>query len=163
MVILLAVNKSVHKQVILHHLSPGATLSWQSTRKRSGYEVMDDQAAYMLHIPLKSKQGTLYTQDGTGGRGVRKKQKKEEKWRHSAEECAQELWNNETVLKEKTFFNQLRGTGGQFITNVTFKVTRKVTFSWTVSSLKSGKRLKKHTGSHKWSGEIQDLFSGISD
>lgn len=41
---------------------------------------MDDRGASLLHIPLKSKQGTLYTRDGRGnGRGGGRKEEQQEK------------------------------------------------------------------------------------
>lgn len=40
---------------------------------------MDDCGASLLHIPLKSKQGTLYTREGRGNKGERKKGREAEK------------------------------------------------------------------------------------
>lgn len=42
---------------------------------------MDDQGASPLHIPLKSKQGTLYTRDGRGNKEERNKGGRAEKKR----------------------------------------------------------------------------------
>lgn len=35
--------------------------------------------ASLLHIPLKSKQGTLYTRDGRGNKGQRKRSRRKKK------------------------------------------------------------------------------------
>lgn len=42
---------------------------------------MDDCGASLLHIPLKSKQGTLYTREGRRNKGGRRKEEKPKKKR----------------------------------------------------------------------------------
>ena len=62
------------------HLSPRLESSWPPSREHSGFGVMDDCGASLLHIPLKSKQGTLYTRNSRENKRERKKgRSKEEK------------------------------------------------------------------------------------
>lgn len=60
-----------------------------SLQKTFSCRVMDDHGASLLHIPLKSKQGTLYSRDVRGnkaregkGRGTAKKQKRRREKKH---------------------------------------------------------------------------------